>query len=84
MKRRCFTPSFFLDIKLMENPDVIPRRTLTDADRRRMYIYHEENPTASKQGLEVVGFTPSFSSSPSDSRIHWPAADERLITCMTW
>ena len=35
--------SFFLDMKPTENPDVTPRRTQTDADRRRMFIHHEEN-----------------------------------------
>lgn len=35
-----------------------PRRTLTDADRRRMCMYHEENPTVKQ--TEIGGKTNQF------------------------
>ena len=35
--------SFFLHMKPTENPNVIPRRAPTDADRRRMCIHYKEN-----------------------------------------
>lgn len=43
-----------------------PRRTLTDADRRRMCVYHEENPTVKQ--TEIGGNT------RSRSIIQWPRA----------
>lgn len=36
-----------------------PRRTLTDADRRRMCIFHEENPNVKQ--TEIGGMEPRFS-----------------------
>jgi hypothetical protein len=36
-----------------------PRRTLTDADRRRMCLYHEENPTVKQ--TEIGGKIPFYS-----------------------
>lgn len=50
-----------------------PRRTLTDADRRRMCLFHEENPTVKQT---EIGGTPVFISSES--------RDSVLMAVLTW
>lgn len=38
-------------------PNPTPRRTLTDADRRRMCIFHEENPTVKQTEIGGTSFS---------------------------